>query len=116
MITGELKSKIDRIWEAFWSGGISNPLTVIEQITYLLLIRRLDEIHSNREKKANFTGKPIENPIFTDRNQHFRWSRFRDFNPEKMHKVILTEVFPLSKLFMTMVNQAIQNLCQMRFL
>jgi hypothetical protein len=44
MITGAIKSQIDRIWDAFWSGGISNPLEVIEQITYLLFIRRLDEL------------------------------------------------------------------------
>lgn len=47
MVTGELKSKIDRVWEAFWTGGISNPLTVIEQMTYLLFIRRLDELRAN---------------------------------------------------------------------
>ena len=64
MITGELKSKIDRVWDAFWSGGISNPLEVIEQITYLLFIRRLDDLQTLAEKKANRTGKPIEDPIF----------------------------------------------------
>ena len=53
MITGQLKSDIDRIWDAFWSGGISNPLEVIEQITYLLFIKRLDELHTLEEKKAN---------------------------------------------------------------
>ena len=51
MITGELKSKVDRIWDAFWSGGISNPLEVIEQITYLLFIRRLDDLTILAEKK-----------------------------------------------------------------
>jgi hypothetical protein len=60
MITGELKSQIDRIWDAFWSGGISNPLEVIEQITYLLFIKRLDELHTAQEKKANRLGKSIE--------------------------------------------------------
>lgn len=64
MITGELKSKIDRIWDAFWSGGISNPLEVIEQITYLLFIRRLDDLHTLAEKKANRLRQPIENPVF----------------------------------------------------
>ena len=53
MITGELKSKVDRVWDAFWSGGISNPLEVIEQITYLLFIRRLDDLqHLGREEGA----------------------------------------------------------------
>ena len=46
MITGELKSKVDRIWDTMWSGGISNPLSVIEQLTYLLFIKRLDELHT----------------------------------------------------------------------
>ena len=55
VITGELKSKIDRVWDAFWSGGISNPLEVIEQITYLLFIRRLDDIQTLAEKKARVT-------------------------------------------------------------
>ena len=64
MLTGEIRSKIDRIWDAFWSGGISNPLEVIEQITYLLFIRRLDDLQTLAEKKANRLGKPIEKPIF----------------------------------------------------
>ena len=64
VITGELKSKIDRIWDAFWSGGISNPLEVIEQLTYLLFIRRLDDVQTLAERKANITGKPLENPVF----------------------------------------------------
>ncbi|NDJ89135.1 type I restriction-modification system subunit M N-terminal domain-containing protein, partial [Mycolicibacter kumamotonensis] len=56
MITGELNGKIDRVWDAFWSGGISNPLEVIEQITYLLFIRRLDDLNTLAEKKARLTG------------------------------------------------------------
>ena len=64
MITGELKSQVDRLWDAFWSGGISNPLEVIEQITYLLFIKRLDELHTAKEAKANRLKKPIENLIF----------------------------------------------------
>ena len=53
MITGELKSKIDRIWNDFWSGGISNPLEVMEQITYLLFVKRLDDLHTLEENKAS---------------------------------------------------------------
>ena len=52
MITGELKSKVDSIWNTMWSGGISNPLSVIEQLTYLLFIKRLDELHTLKERKA----------------------------------------------------------------
>ena len=52
MITGDIKNQVDRIWDSFWSGGISNPLEVIEQITYLLFIRRLDDMHTLEENKA----------------------------------------------------------------
>lgn len=99
MITGELKSKIDRVWDAFWTGGISNPLTVIEQITYLLFIKQLDEVHTLRERKANRFSKEIEKPIFpsdTD-SQILRWSKFKDLDPEKMYEVISTKVFPFIK-------------------
>lgn len=60
MITDELKSKIDKVWEALWTSGISNPLTVIEQMTYLLFIRRLDELHTAKEQTST--------AIFTKRN------------------------------------------------
>ena len=66
MVTGELKSKVDRIWDTMWSGGISNPLSVIEQLTYLLFIRRLDELHTLQELKATRTGKPIEEPVINE--------------------------------------------------
>jgi type I restriction enzyme M protein len=87
MITGELKSQIDKVWEAFWTGGISNPLTVIEQMTYLLFIRRLDEIQTAKEQKANLLKKAIEEPIYSDANQELRWSRFKNMDPEVMHKL-----------------------------
>ena len=64
MLTGEIRNQVDRIWDTFWTGGISNPLEVIEQLTYLLFIKRLDEIHTRAENKANTLGQPIENPIF----------------------------------------------------
>ena len=67
MITGELKSKVDKIWDTMWSGGISNPLSVIEQLTYLLFIKRLDELHTLKEAKAARTNKPIEEPIFSSK-------------------------------------------------
>ncbi|MEI2715009.1 MAG: class I SAM-dependent DNA methyltransferase [Nocardioides sp.] len=94
MITGELKSKIDRVWDSFWSGGISNPVEVIEQITYLLFIRRLDELHTLAENKANTIRKPIENPLFLPGQEHLRWSRFKNDDPAVMFKVVSTEVFP----------------------
>ena len=101
MITGELKSKIDRIWDAFWSGGIANPLEVIEQITYLLFLRRLDDLHTLEENKATRTRRPMARRIFPkgsdDRGRAYddlRWSRFKDFAPAEMFTVVGEHVFP----------------------
>ncbi len=62
VLTGELRNQIDRIWDAFWSGGIANPLEVLEQLTYLLFIRRLDELETLEERKAQRTGQVIARP------------------------------------------------------
>lgn len=97
MITGELKSKVDRIWDTMWSGGISNPLSVIEQLTYLLFIKRLDELHTLRERKASRTKKPIEDPIFEEDQDNLRWSRLKEMAPEKMYETVKDEVFPFIK-------------------
>lgn len=94
MITGDLKNKVDQLWSAFWSGGVSNPLSVIEQITYLLFSKRLDDIHTAREKKANLLGEEIEKPIFEAGQDHLRWSRFKDADPEEKFRVFKDEVFP----------------------
>ena len=59
MLTGEIRPQIDRVWNAFWTGGLANPLIVIEQMTYLLFIRRLDELHTARERQAALTKEPI---------------------------------------------------------
>ena len=97
MITGELKSQVDRLWDAFWSGGISNPLEVIEQITYLLFIKRLDELHTAKEAKANRLKKPIETPIFNPKQQELRWSQFKNDAPADMYRVVSEKVFPFIK-------------------
>ena len=101
MLTGELRSQVDAIWNAFWSGGISNPMEVLEQITYLLFIRRLDDAHTLEENKALMLGKPIGNPVFPsgadERGRAYadlRWSRFRNFAPAEMYKVVGEHVFP----------------------
>lgn len=101
MITGELKSQVDRIWDAFWSGGISNPLEVMEQFTYLLFLRRLDELETLEENKANRTRKPMERRIFPagkDKKGRpfadFRWSRFKHFEAREMFEVVGEHVFP----------------------
>ncbi len=84
MITGELRSQVDKIWEAFWTGGISNPLTVIEQFTFLLFLRRLDEQQLLVEKKANIVGISLENPIYTAAHKKFRWHHFKNLEPESL--------------------------------
>nr|WP_235949497.1 N-6 DNA methylase [Candidatus Frankia alpina] len=95
MLTGDLRSRIDRVWDAFWSGGISNPLEVIEQITYLMFIRRLDGIQTGKERRANRAGRPIEHPIYTDANQELRWSRFKALgSPEATFELMRDQVFP----------------------
>ncbi|MFE9397158.1 N-6 DNA methylase [Streptomyces flavidovirens] len=93
MITGELKSKVDRVWDAFWSGGISNPLEVMEQITYLLFIRRLDELQTVRDKMAR-RGIPDVNPFFGPGQQDLRWQNFKDTEPAKMYETVAEKVFP----------------------
>ena len=97
MITGELKSKVDKIWDTMWSGGISNPLSVIEQLTYLLFIKRLDELHTLKEHKAARTKKPIDEPVFTPGQDKLRWSRFKEIAPEQMFETVRDDVFPFMK-------------------
>lgn len=101
MLTGELKSQIDRIWDAFWSGGISNPLEVIEQITYLLFLRRLDDLHTLEENKSVRLKRPMERRVFPEGKdpdkrpyEDLRWSRFKHFKPDEMFKVVDRHVFP----------------------
>ena len=101
MLTGEIRNQIDRIWDAFWAGGIANPLEVIEQITYLLFIRRLDDLHTLEENKANRLKKPIERRIFPEGKDNrgrpyedFRWSHFKNFAPAEMFTVVGEHVFP----------------------
>lgn len=84
MITGEIKSQVDKIWESFWTGGVSNPLTVIEQFTYLLFIRRLDETQLLEEKKAAMIKKPVVNTIFTEDQNELRWNSFKNTAPQTM--------------------------------
>lgn len=97
MLTGELKNKVDKIWETLWTAGISNPLTVIEQLTYLLFIKGLDDQQTRDEKKAERTGKPIEDPTFSDDQDHLRWKNLKQLDPEAMFDRIRDEVFPFIK-------------------
>jgi type I restriction enzyme M protein len=97
LLTGEQRNKIDRIWDTMWSGGISNPLSVIEQLTYLLFIKRLDEIQTLKEAKAARTREPVEDPIFKKGQDNLRWSRFKQTEAGEMFKTVQTEVFPFMK-------------------
>src|SRR3954466_11076135 len=101
MLTGDIRSQIDSIWDAFWAGGIANPLEVIEQITYLLFLRRLDDLQTLEENKATRLGKPIERTVFHKGKDpkgrpyaDFRWSRFKNFAPADMYSLVSEHVFP----------------------
>jgi len=97
MITGKVKSQVDQIWDAFWTGGISNPLSVIEQISYLLFIRRLDDLQITKEQQSNLTKKAIENPIFTDETRELRWSVFKNYDAKTSYDIVKDKVFPFIK-------------------
>jgi type I restriction enzyme M protein len=101
MLTGEIRNQIDRIWDAFWSGGIANPVEVIEQITYLLFLKRLDEVQELEERKAARLGKPVERRIFPEGKddkklayEDYRWKRFKNAAPDEMFKRLSEHVFP----------------------
>jgi len=96
MITGELRNRIDKVWEFFWTGGITNPLSVIEQITYLLFIRSLDEVETKNEKEAEIL-KVEHKRIFPDNKKHLRWSKFENLEALEMYNIVSREVFPFIK-------------------
>ena len=101
MLTGEIRSQIDGVWNAFWTGGISNPLEVIEQITYLLFLRRLDEEHVRQLHIAEQFGTKPERVIFpkgkTDKGvsyEKLRWKHFKDTEARQMYDMVSDHVFP----------------------
>lgn len=98
MITGDLKSKVDKLWETFWNNGISNPLSVIEQISYLLFIKRLDDLQLTKEKSAQMLSRKVKNPTFGPEQQHMRWSQFKNLDDaEAQLKIVRDEAFPFIK-------------------
>ncbi|WP_280305297.1 type I restriction-modification system subunit M [Nocardia neocaledoniensis] len=104
MITGDIKNKVDAVWDAFWTGGISNPLEVMEQITYLLFIRRLDDEQTRALEKANLLEQPIEGNPFPEGNDELgrpyndlRWSVFRHQHADDMFDIVANRVFPFIK-------------------
>ncbi len=98
MITGAVKNKVDKIWTDIWAGGITNPLTVIEQLTYLMFIRSLDEKELEAEEFDNLTGEQSSR-IFpqTQSGQSMRWSKFKDKDPREIFNIISNRVFPAIK-------------------
>jgi type I restriction enzyme M protein len=95
------RTRIDSIWNDFWSGGLANPLQGIEQITYLIFIKRLDEMQELEERKATTLGKPIERTIFPKAKDesgepyaNLRWSRFKNFAGPEMFRIVDEHVFP----------------------
>ena len=98
MITGAIKNKVDKIWTDIWAGGITNPLTVIEQLTYLMFIRSLDEKELETEEFENMSGEKMDK-IFPQSliGQSMRWSKFKNDDPRDIYDVISQRVFPAIK-------------------
>lgn len=99
MITGDIKNKVDAVWDAFWTGGISNPLEVMEQITYLLFIRRLDDEQTLALEKANLLGTPLDGNPFPEGTDDqglpyndLRWSVFKDRHADEMFDIVANRV------------------------
>ena len=92
MITGELRNRIDKLWEEFWTGGITNPLTVIEQITFLMFCRLLDIAETRNEKLASRSKKAVPR-MFSDADQELRWSHFKNLGAEAMLPLVRDRVF-----------------------
>lgn len=110
MITGELKNKVDSIWDTIWTGGITSPITVLEQITYLMFMKLLDDNQLKAEANANVLGVPLKNKVFQDGvcviseeprvetdYRNLRWNVFHNFEPGEMLANIQTYVFPFIK-------------------
>jgi type I restriction enzyme M protein len=97
MLTGKIRNQVDQVWEMFWTGGVANPISVIEQISYLLFIRRLDELQRTAERRAQATGLPIDKPTFGPDEQALRWNNFKDKDPDIMLDIVQNKVFPKIK-------------------
>ena len=114
MITGELKNKVDALWTEFWTGGLANPLDVIEQITYLMFIHDLDEVDTRKEKECVILGIPHES-LFPEtvklgerevRGNDLRWSVFRDKPASAAYETVQMDVFPFIKTLHSDKNSA----------
>lgn len=109
MITGEIKNRIDSIWDVFWTGGITNSITILEQMTYLFFMKMLDDAQRTKEANANAFGVAVKDPTFeegmwhnpeTDKDvpyKNLRWSTFKNMEAEAMYKLISMDVFVFIK-------------------
>ena len=109
MITGEIKTRIDGIWDTFWTGGITNSITILEQMTYLFFMKMLDDAQKTKEATASIMGVAVKDPTFkegmwhnpeTDREvpyEQLRWSVFRNMEAEAMFRTISKDVFVFIK-------------------
>jgi type I restriction enzyme M protein len=93
MITGDLKRSVDALWTEFWQGGITNPLTVIEQITFLIYVRLLDVAETRDENRLRRSGTEFKRR-FSDADQDLRWSHFRHLGGDAMLPLVRDRVFP----------------------
>ncbi|MCG7377373.1 type I restriction-modification system subunit M [Paenibacillus sp. ACRSA] len=94
MLTGDIKHKVDSIWEMFWTGGITNPLSVIEQITYLLFIKQLDAQQTKQERRIRLSGGQLIHPIFSEEEREIRWSTFKNKpDAEEMFDIVKDKAF-----------------------
>ena len=98
MLTGEIRNKVDKIWTDIWAGGITNPITVIEQLTYLMFIRSLDEKELENESFEALTGE-TPSKIFPQEEdgQAMRWSKFKNKDSREIYDIVGTKVFPLGQ-------------------
>ena len=109
MITGEIKNRIDSIWDTFWTGGITNSITILEQMTYLFFMKMLDDAQRTKEANANAWGVAIKDPTFKEGMWHnpesdkdvpyesLRWNVFRNMEAEAMYNIISRDVFVFIK-------------------
>ena len=109
MITGEIKNRIDSIWDTFWTGGITNSITILEQMTYLFFMKMLDDSQSAKEANANIMGVPLKDPVFKRGNwrnpdtekdvpyESLRWHVFKNKDAEAMFTTVSRDVFTFIK-------------------
>lgn len=109
MITGDIKNQVDRIWDVFWTSGITNPMDVLSQMTYLFFMKMLDDKQRKEEATAAMWGNPLQNPTFPQGNWHnpetdrdvpfndLRWSVFKNTGADNMFRMVRENVFVFIK-------------------